>query len=338
MINRKILYIGNKLSKHGSSITVMETLGDLLVTEGFTVSYASSKKNIILRFLDMIFTLIYYSRSIDYVIVDTYSTLNFWYAFFVSQLCRLFKLKYITILHGGNLTNRIINNPKWCNLIFNNAHRIVAPSGYLFNAFKINYSKGLVSIPNTIEIEKYDFYPREMQVPKLLWVRSFSLIYNPKMAIQVLVELQKEYPTAELTMVGPDANDYRKECELIASKLKVKVAFTGKLSKTEWISLSNKHNVFINTSNFDNMPVSVIEAMALGLPIISTNVGGIPFLISDQKDGVLVNENDYIEMNLAIKKLFLNQDFTTTLISNARKKVESYDWQIIKLQWLEVLM
>ncbi|MFZ4105860.1 glycosyltransferase family 4 protein [Flavobacterium sp.] len=338
MKNRKILYIGNKLSKHGYSITMMETLGDLLSNTGYTVSYASSKKNIVLRFLDMIFTLTYYSRTIDYVIIDTYSTLNFWYAFFVSQLCRLFKLKYITILHGGNLTNRIIKNPKYCDLIFNNAHRNVAPSGYLFNAFKENYFKGLVSIPNTIEIEKYDFYLREMQVPKLLWVRSFSPIYNPKMAIQVLAQLQKEYPTAELTMVGPDVNDYRKECELLAGKLTVKVNFTGKLSKAEWISLSNKHNVFINTSNFDNMPVSIIEAMALGLPVISTNVGGIPFLISDQKEGILVEENNCIEMNLAIKNLFLNQDLTTILITNARKKVELYDWQIIKLQWLEMLM
>ena len=338
MTNRKILYIGNKLSNHGSTITVMETLGSLLSSEGYTVYYASSHKNIFFRFLDMIFATIYHSKSVDYVVIDTYSTLNFWYAFFVSQTCRLFKLKYIPFLHGGNLPNRIDKNPFICNLIFNNAYRIVAPSKYLYNAFKDKYSNGLISIPNSIEIENYPFYIREMKVPKLLWVRSFSPIYNPKMAIQVLLELQKSYPDAQLTMVGPDTKNYRNECELFAKEHNVNVNFTGALSKSEWISLSKTHNIFINTSNFDNMPVSVIEAMALGLPIISTNVGGIPFLISDQKEGVLVQENDYIEMNLAIKKLFLNQDFTTTLITNARKKVESYDWQIIKLQWLEMLM
>ena len=64
--------------------------------------------------------------------------------------------------------------------------------------------------------------------------------------------------------------------------------FTGKLSKQEWRDLSKDYNVFINTTNFDNTPVSVIEAMALGIPVVSTNVGGLPFLITDKVDGVLV--------------------------------------------------
>ena len=338
MTNKRILYIGNKLSKHGATTTVMETLGSLLASEGFTVTYASSQKNIILRFLDMIFTTIYYSRRVDYVLIDTYSTLNFWYAFFVSQTCRLFKLKYVPILHGGNLPNRIKINPKCSGLIFNNANRIVAPSGYLFNAFNVKYSKGLVSIPNTIEIDKYTFFAKKLNTPRLLWVRSFSPIYNPKMAIQVLAEVQKEFPNASLTMVGPDINNYRNECELFAKELDVKVIFTGILSKADWITLSKNHNVFINTSNFDNMPVSVIEAMALGLPIISTNVGGVPFLIKDKEDGLLISEKDYLAMSLATKELFLNQDFTDFLVVNARKKAQLFDWQIVKFNWLDVLM
>ena len=337
MTNKRILYIGNKLSKHGATTTVMETLGSLLSSEGFTVTYASSKKNIVFRFLDMIFTTIYNSRSVDYVLIDTYSTLNFWYAFFVSQTCRLFKLKYISILHGGNLPNRIKTNPNCSGLIFDNAYRIIAPSGYLFNAFKDKYSKGLVSIPNTIEIEKYPFFAREIEVPKLLWVRSFSSIYNPKMAIQVLAELQKEFPNATLTMVGPNATNYRNECELFAKELNIKVNFTGKLSKADWISLSKNHNFFLNTSNFDNMPVSVIEAMALGLPIISTNVGGIPFLLKSQEDAILVEKNDFVAMALAIKKLIINKNLTNSIVNLARKKSENFDWQSVKGQWFQML-
>lgn len=338
MKSTSILYIGNKLSKHGFNSTTIETLGKSLEGEGFLVKYTSDKKNKFIRLLAMILSTCFYVKKVDYILIDTYSTSSFWYAFFVSQTCRLFKLKYIPILHGGDLSSRIHKNYYLSGLIFNNAYRIVAPSGYLFNVFKDSYSRGLVSIPNTIEIEKYDFYLREMKVPKLLWVRSFSPIYNPKMAIQVLVELQKKYPDSELTMVGPDSNNYRKECELFAKQLDVKVTFTGKLSKSDWITLSKNHNVFINTSNFDNMPVSVIEAMALGLPIISTNVGGIPFLIKDQKEGLLVKENDYLAMSLAIKELFLNQNFTYSLVVNARKKVQLFDWDIVKLHWLDLLM
>ena len=338
MKSTSILYIGNKLSKHGFNSTTIETLGKSLEGEGFLVKYTSDKKNKFIRLLAMILSTCFYVKKVDYILIDTYSTSSFWYAFFVSQTCRLFNLKYIPILHGGDLSSRIHKNYYLSGLIFNNAYRIVAPSGYLFNVFKDSYSRGLVSIPNTIEIEKYDFYLREMKVPKLLWVRSFSPIYNPKMAIQVLVDLQKKYPDSELTMVGPDSNNYRKECELFAKQLDVKVTFTGKLSKSDWITLSKNHNVFINTSNFDNMPVSVIEAMALGLPIISTNVGGIPFLIKDQKEGLLVKENDYLAMSLAIKELFLNQNFTYSLVVNARKKVQLFDWDIVKLHWLDLLM
>ena len=86
------------------------------------------------------------------------------------------------------------------------------------------------------------------------------------------------------------------------------------------------------------MPVSVIEAMALGLPIISTNVGGVPFLIKDKEDGLLISEKDYLAMSLATKELFLNQDFTDFLVVNARKKAQLFDWQIVKFNWLDVLM
>ena len=95
MTNKQIVYIGNNLSGKGYTVTTMDTLGSLLSIEDYEVIKSSSHTNRLLRILDMIFTTIYYSRKTDYVIIDTYSTLNFWYAFLVSQICRLLKLKYI---------------------------------------------------------------------------------------------------------------------------------------------------------------------------------------------------------------------------------------------------
>ena len=96
MTNKQIVYIGNNLSRKGYSNTAMDTLSSLLSSEGFIIYKSSSKKNSLLRLLDMVCTTIYYSKKADYVLIDTYSTLNFWYAFFVSQICRLLKLKYIS--------------------------------------------------------------------------------------------------------------------------------------------------------------------------------------------------------------------------------------------------
>ncbi|MGB6268936.1 MAG: glycosyltransferase, partial [Olleya sp.] len=122
-----------------------------------------------------------------------------------------------------------------------------------------------------------------------------------------------------------------------AQKLGVSVTFTGKLTKTEWIDLSKNYTVFLNTTNFDNTPVSVIEAMALGLPIVSTNVGGLPYLIENKKEGLLVNPNDAEAFVEAIIQFKDNEDFCQSTIKNARLKAETFNWEPIKQKWLTTL-
>ena len=93
-MKKNLLYIGNKLSRHNSTVTSIETLGLLLENEGYNLFYASSRKNKVLRLSEMVYRTIQYRKKVDYVLIDTYSTYNFWYAFIISQLCRLFSLKY----------------------------------------------------------------------------------------------------------------------------------------------------------------------------------------------------------------------------------------------------
>ncbi len=117
--------------KHGNTATSLVVLGALLEGEGYTVYYASSQKNKLFRMLDMVWQTIRYSRKVDYVLIDTYSTVNFWYALVISQLCRLLGLQYIPKLLGGDLPNRLDRSRFFCDLIFKNAHQNVAPSMYL---------------------------------------------------------------------------------------------------------------------------------------------------------------------------------------------------------------
>jgi glycosyltransferase involved in cell wall biosynthesis len=337
MTQKTLLYIGNKLTKHGNTATSIETLGSFLELEGYVIFYASSKKNKILRLLDMVLKTLKYSRQVDYVLIDTYSTQNFWYAFIISQMCRFLRLKYITKLHGGNLPDRLKYNPYLCKLIFKNAYKVTAPSNYLLEAFTEKGYKNLLYIPNTIEIGNYKFLKRTVLHPKLLWVRSFAAIYNPMMAIKVLSNLKANFPNAELCMIGPDKENLVEECKKFAKSLNVEVTFKGKLSKEEWTDLSKDYSIFINTTHFDNTPVSVIEAMALGLPIISTNVGGIPYLLKHKINALLVNDNDSLTMSVAVNELINNTELSTEISSNARKLVENYDWEIVKLMWFEIL-
>jgi glycosyltransferase involved in cell wall biosynthesis len=159
------------------------------------------------------------------------------------------------------------------------------------------------------------------------------------MAIYVLYQLIKDHPDAELCMVGPDKDGSIEECKILAKKLGVSdsVLFTGRLSKKEWHELSENYSVFINTTNFDNTHVSVIEAMALGLPVVSTSVGGIPYLLEDGKDALLVEKSNVLQMKDAVKSIIDDEKLASQLVTNARKKAESFDWNKVKNDWNEVL-
>jgi glycosyltransferase involved in cell wall biosynthesis len=280
---------------------------------------------------------IFQNRKVDAVLIDTYSTTNFWYAFATSQLCRLLKLKYIPILHGGNLPFRLKNNPKICNMIFNHSYHNVSPSNYLLAKFREQGFNNLIYIPNGIEIENYPYQERKKAAPNLLWVRSFAKIYNPLMAVEVFSSIKKKYLEATFCMVGPEKDGSLLSAKQKAKDLELEVLFTGKLSKQDWIKLSKEYTIFINTTHFDNMPVSVMEAMSLGLAVVSTNVGGIPYLLENKKEGLLVQDNDVDEMVLAIEKIIENPNLFLSLTSHARIKAESFDWESVKHNWITTL-
>lgn len=332
-----ILYIGNKLSEHGFTPTNVETLGPKL-QERFEVLLISNKKIKIFRFFDAMFTIIGHRKKTSLVFIDTYSTSNFYYTLVAALLCQFFKLPYVPILHGGGLPDRLKNSPKLSKLVFKNATANVSPSHYLLDAFR-NNGYEVEYIPNYIETEKYPSSIRGKLRPCLLYVRSFHKIYNPEMAVKVLKTLSADYPEIELCMVGPNKDGSKEKVEQLANSLGIakNLTITGRLDKEEWVKLSEKYDVFINTTNFDNLPVSIIEAMCLGFPIVSTNAGGLPYLIEDNVDGMLVNIDDDQAMAARIKKLLEDADFAESMSKMAIAKGKSFDWEHIKGQWEKLI-
>ena len=286
----------------------------------------------------MIFKTFKYAKKVDYVLIDTYSTKNFWFAFVISQLCRILKIKYIPKLHGGNLPNRIVRSKFFSDLIFNHAFINIAPSAYLYETFKNNGYTNLKYIPNTIELDLYKHADKDFEIPKLLWVRSFSKIYNPVMAVKVFINIKEAFPGAKIFMVGPKKDDSHSKTVKFAQKNNVDVLFTGKLSKQDWITLSKEYNIFINTTHFDNTPISVIEAMALGFAVVSTNVGGIPYLLKNNVNALLVDDDDVEGMTNQIKKLIVEPELARNLAQKGKDSVKSFDWEVVKNQWIELLV
>ncbi|HET8886395.1 MAG TPA: glycosyltransferase family 4 protein [Salinimicrobium sp.] len=336
-MKRKIIYIGNKLAAKGATVTSIETLGEFLRSENVEVITASDKRNKILRLLDMLKTVYSNSKKADFVLIDTYSTSNFWYAFLIAKLCKNLSINYIPILRGGNLPHRLKISPRASHFIFRNAQVNIAPSGFLMEEFSKAGFSNLKFIPNSIDLQHYKFKMRENIKPKLLWVRAFSEVYNPILAIKIFESLRKTHSEAELCMVGPTKDDSFLECKNYAESNNLPVTFTGKLDKSEWIKLSESYDIFLNTTNYDNTPVSVIEAMALGMPVISTDVGGIPYLLTDKHDALLVSPRSLKDFVDKIHFILKSPENALQMTHNARQKAESFDWKVVKEDWMQII-
>lgn len=332
-----VLYIGNKLLKHGNTPSTADLIPTQL-SDDIDIMAVSNKKNMYIRMLDILWSVIKYRSRTSLIFIDTYSTKNFYYALAVASLARVFKIPYIPVLHGGNLLFRLEKFPYLSKLIFKYSAINIAPSYFLYNIFH-EHKFAVQHLSNSIELDMYKYKKRSGSRIKLLYVRAFAKIYNPKMAIYAMAELVKIFPDAYLCMVGPDKDGTLDECKKLVEELCLQnnIEFPGKLPKKKWIDISTEYDYFINTTNYDNMPVSVMEAMALGLIVISTNVGGIPYLIDDRKNGVLVNANDHMSLVKTIIDLNKSEELTENLSLEARRTAEKLDWIEIRKQWIDLI-
>ena len=335
MIN--VLYVGNYLKGPKRNPTYMFTLGPLLQDLGYQLYYTSSKNNKFWRLIDMLTCVTSRSKKTQIVLIDTYSSQNFYYAFLVAWFCRRLGLPYIPILHGGELPNRLKHSPSLSQKLFNGAYTNVAPSAYLEHRFKESKYTNVIRIPNAITLKVYPFKKREQASLNLLWVRRLQELYNPLMALKVLKILKDKGFKAKLCMVGSDFDGSLDTLKQYAKKYQLEVKFTGYLPKDSWLHLSQDYDIFLNTTNADNTPISVIEVMALGLAVVSTDVGGLPYLINNEKNGLLVTPDNSKAMADAILKLYQNPDLFQNITKVARKKVEAFDVEKVQLQWKELI-
>jgi glycosyltransferase involved in cell wall biosynthesis len=142
-------------------------------------------------------------------------------------------------------------------------------------------------------------------------------------------------------MVGPDKGDGSLQAtQALAQSLRVadRITYPGGVAKQDVPLWLNRGDIFLNTTNVDNTPVSVLEAMACGLLVISTNVGGIPYLLQDGHDALLVPPNDAQAMAQAVRRVLTTCELAERLSDNARRKTEQMDWSVILPEWEKLLL
>jgi glycosyltransferase involved in cell wall biosynthesis len=299
-----------------------------------TISDAGRLKQLFTAFL----LFIKYRRECRLVHIACYSTLSFYKSIYLVTLARLFGISYYNVIHGGSFPERLKKSPRLCRYLFGKAVINISPSRYLQYYFK-KQGYDVKCIPNFISIENYPYLQRAHLKPRILWVRSFHEIYNTPMAARVFKRLLQKYPDAHLCMVGKDLDGskakFEKLCKLLG--IQEKVTITGFMRRPDWVKLSVDYDIFISTTTIDNTPMSVIEALALGFPVVTTNVGGIPFLLKNEEDAMLVESDNDEQMFLAIDRLLNDPELVKKITANGRKKAESFDWLEVKKDWDEVV-
>jgi glycosyltransferase involved in cell wall biosynthesis len=242
----------------------------------------------------------------------------------------------VMTLHGGSIPEFMARFPRWALSVLRRADCLVTPSEFLR---RVVVERGLEArvIPNLIDLRHYQYRYRSRLRPKLLWMRSFHPIYNPTLAIRVLSRVRQRIPEASLVMAGQQKGA---ECEVerLARDLGLDgaVQFPGFLDRAGKRRQGNAADIFINTNRVDNMPVAVLEAGAMGLPIVATAVGGVPDLLADGRDGVLVPDDDDAAMADAVLRLLEDPELAGRLSRNGRRLAERSTWDVVGPLWTDL--
>lgn len=336
----RLLFIGNFLESAQSAASVSKELSQHLRQKGYEVYTASKYSNRPLRLADMLTQALLHAPKLHAAVLDMFSGSAFKWAAMLGHLLFWLDVPFMFILRGGNLPEYAEKRPAAVRKTLQMAKFVISPSAYLQNKLS-KYCGKIQVIHNPIPINNYQFRQRNIATPRMLWLRSLHEIYNPQMALAVINNLKKNFPNTQLKIVGPDKKDGTLEnIRGMINKLEIGgyVQIAGHVNKKDIPATMQEYDVFLNTTNIDNTPISVIEAMACGLCVVSTNVGGIPYLLEDEKDALLVPPNDSDAMTAAVQRILTEPGLAEKLSINARKKAEQFDWSVVLPKWEELFV
>jgi glycosyltransferase involved in cell wall biosynthesis len=338
-LKNSIALIGNFLSSSVGTRGVIEDLALRLVDAGWQVLTVSDKPGRVARLLDMITTV--WRRRHEYAVaqVDVYSGPAFLWAEVVCWTLKLARKPIVLTLHGGGLPEFAQQHPKRMRRLLKSAVFVTTPSGFLLEKMKA-YREDLQLVPNPLDLQVYHFKLRVRPQPRLVWLRAFHAIYNPSLAPRAISLLANDFPKVQLNMLGPDKGDGSLlDTKMAAAEagLNQLITFPGAIPKNEIPVWLKEADIFLNTTNVDNTPVSLMEAMASGLCLVSTNVGGLPYLLEHEQDALLVPPDDPQAMARAVSRILTEPGLGEHLSRRARHKAEQFDWSIVLPQWEALL-
>jgi glycosyltransferase involved in cell wall biosynthesis len=330
-----VLMVGAYVGIARGSRQISEGIGERLAKAGWRIHFVSRRQGRLARLKDMLRST--WTMRHEYCVahIDLFSGPAFWWGAAVCLALKWLGKPFVVTLHGGSLPEFSRRFPRAVGRVLHSAVVVTSPSAYLQSELR-RFRADIRLIPNPVNVADHVFRLREALEGKILWVRAFDAIYNPMLAPRILALLAGQFPAVTLTMIGPDKGDgsFQKTKD-IAANLGVngKIDFVGSVRNDEIPSWLSRHEILLNTTTVDNVPVSVLEAMSNGLCVVSTDVGGVPFVIENEKEGLLVPSGDPAAMARAVTRLLQDSTLASELSRNARRRVEQCDWSKILPLW-----
>jgi len=316
---------------------VFETLAPLLADRGHPAITASRETSSVRRAIDLRQSLHRHRRELDVAIVHIYSGRYFLVVDRLVATAKAAGLPVVGVMAGGGLPALAQRHPRWVRRVLGRLDVLVAPSPYLARLAE-GLGRTATVIPNPLDVEAIEFRQRTTVRPRLLWMRAHHEIYDPVGAVRVVEHLVTGGIDARLTMAGGDKGALRQvAAEVDRRGLADRVELTGFVSGADKKGLLADNDIFLNTTTVDNTPVSVLEAAAAGLAIVSTDVGGIPDLLTDGVDALLVPPRSAELMAAAVRKLLDAPPLAASLSSAGRSLAERSAPLLVADSWEALL-
>lgn len=208
----------------------------------------------------------------------------------------------------------------------------IVPSGFLVDVFR-GFGIAAGVIPNVVDLNEFAFRLRSPIRPRLLSTRNFDALYNVACTIRAFRLVQERRPEATLTLVGGGPQEGR--LRRLAADLNLhNVRFAGAVAPDQIAQYYREHDIYIQSPDIDNMPASVIEAYASGLPVVSTDAGGVPAILTDGEHGLLAPRDDHATLAAHVLRLLDDEVYAHHLTRSAYARCQGWTWPSVRDRWL----
>lgn len=323
----RVLFVCNFKPGVGGISGQVEALQRHLVEEGHTADVFSCRGSAMKRLL-MPFTLFQKLRHYDVAHIHCCSGWGFLPAVLGVGIARIARKRTILTYHGGGGSTFFAKHERLVKHYLMHTDANVVLSGFLGNVFdkyRIPYS----IIPNIIELDETLYRKRLTLKPDFICIRSHEEIYNIPCILRGFKRVQERIPNATLTLVG----DGSLHDTLVAQASRMgldNVRFTGRVANSEIYNYLNKTDIMLSSPTVDNMPVSLLEAMNAGLLVISSNVGGVPYMIDNGRTGFLFPSNDDSALANCMLRALENIQDALCIMEAAHHEVKKYSWPNVR--------